>query len=295
MFKLIDFNLIHECNWSCEYCNFRGRKPFLYQFDKKQVQNVLDILRPYKQPDTQIAFGGGEPGLVTEDRLDMMFGEYNNVHLCTNGLFIRNGYLKKYYGRIASVRVHIVPEITFKIYKFYHDEKIICLFVAHHKNVDFIENFILNYPELKFDMCIYGVRTQEYGDYLLTEKDCEKLFKLIDKYPDRFESVTREKVEFYHKQFVEPEKKRSTAELCRKNPLIPIFDLIDNEFSHCCNYLLRNKDRFEITKENVKKLLEGTLKTTEDFVCDHCSVIGDIERFSKELLMFKYDQKLRTK
>lgn len=285
MFKSVNFNLIHSCNWKCDYCNLN--KIDNRQFDVKKAKTTFKILRPYINEKTIIPFGGGEPGLVSKDRLDILFEEYRNVNLCTNGLFIKKGYLKEYYNKITGVRFHTVPKIDKKFENFY-DRKITQVFLVHHRNIDLIMNFLNENIECKFDMSFYGIRSQNFDDFLLTKGDCEKIFKIIDKNPQNFYAYTRKKLEFLYMQFSDKEHKDKICKSCIKYPLEPIFDLIENKFSVCCNFFAKGAYKYDINDENVNKLDNGSLYFDDDIVCKNCSNISDVNSFSENILKYKF-------
>lgn len=140
-----------KCNWRCKYCVARWDNAVI-----NEIQ-ILDELLPITDKLKTLWLSGGEPGLLSVQFWDYLFYITKcSLKICTNGTFIRRGYVDRYYNLIQQLMIHCVEEIDQDIdpyiLQFIRETNIdtIVNIVIHKNNPHLIGSFLSKYPDIKF-------------------------------------------------------------------------------------------------------------------------------------------------
>lgn len=159
MTKEIELALTNKCNWHCDYCvaEIHSQPELPYEEVLRRVQAI--------EPNTEITFGGGEPGLLKREQLEELISILKNkgcvIDLLTNGLFFRRHMpLVNEFGKIHYHCVEYLPdEIEFPHLDLPH-----VFYGLVVTNTNFLDGsihaMINRYPHIKF-LLLPDVRSQK--------------------------------------------------------------------------------------------------------------------------------------
>jgi organic radical activating enzyme len=159
--KEIELPLTNKCNWYCDYCvadiHNQPELPF-----EEVLRRVNEI-----EPGTEVTFGGGEPGLLKREQLELIIKILKDkncvIDLLTNGLFFkRHMELVNVFGKIHYHCVEYLPdEIEFPNLGEQYDHVFYGLVVTNSNFLDgSIHEMITRYPHIKF-LLLPDVRSQK--------------------------------------------------------------------------------------------------------------------------------------
>lgn len=235
----VDFYLTKSCNKSCHYCTAWTKEMRNLTVDLEFLRNTLELFKPYK---TRINLLGGEPGLVKNLRevIDMI-QEYDNFIVEV----LSNSVVRKRYPWVLED-----PSIIY----------------VEHLVLDFYEDRIEKLGRFDFlppnDNNNYNliIMTPNYMKYkhkynLISLNHENTIFK---EYNSRSPDYVAEKQE--------PELKRR---ICAAFPMVPVIDFEERLIRHCSKKVINGSRRFEITKENIDKMMNFELFEYEDY-CKKC-------------------------
>lgn len=235
----VDFYLSKSCNKSCHYCTAWTLEMRNLTVDMDFLKKSLEYLSPYK---TRICLLGGEPGLIKN--LDEVIAE-----------------IKKY--------PNLVPQVLSNslVRKFYP-------WVLDDPDIIYIEHLVLDFYENKIE---------KLGNYDFFEENDKNNYNLIIETPNYFKY--REKYDLSvldHKNtdFKEYNSRSPTFKvikqasdvermICAKFPQVPVFDFEIQKIRHCSRKVINGSRQFEVTKENVDKMMTFKLFEYEDY-CTTC-------------------------
>jgi organic radical activating enzyme len=162
MTKEIELPLTNKCNWHCDYCVADIHNQPELPFD--EVLRRVNAI----EPGTEVTFGGGEPGLLKREQLELLIKILKEkdcvIDLLTNGLFFRRHMpLAHVFGKIHYHCVEYLPdEIEFPNLEM--DHVFYALVVTNTNFLDgSIHTMINNYPHIKF-LLLPDVRSQKKID-----------------------------------------------------------------------------------------------------------------------------------
>jgi len=145
--------LTYKCNWYCEYCsidthNNKKEKKF------DQILKEIDQIEPY----SDVTLSGGETGLVSKNKLDIIFNllekKYCEININTNGLFMEK-YYNIYYDRVTDFYFHVSENLDNAFIRYNDpDKKIRYLIVVVDNNMKNLDSFLNKNNDVKFT--IYG-------------------------------------------------------------------------------------------------------------------------------------------
>lgn len=158
MTKEVELPLTNKCNWNCDYCvadiHNQPELPF-----EEVLRRVYAI-----EPGTEVTFGGGEPGLLKREQLELIIKILKDkgcvIDLLTNGLFFRKHMpLVHEFGKIHYHCVEYLPDdIEFPDLKL--DHVAYALVVTDTNFIDgSIMQMVNKYPHIKF-LLLPDVRSQ---------------------------------------------------------------------------------------------------------------------------------------
>lgn len=238
-YKSIDFYLSKSCNKSCYYCTAWTLQMRNLHVDMDFLRRTLDYLDPYKM---RICLLGGEPGLIKN--LDEVIAEIkkHDNHVIQ---VLSNSLVRKFYPHVLED-----PEIIY------------------------IEHLVLDFHE---------DRIEKLGNYDFFDKNDKNNYNLIIKTPNYFkyrENFDLSKIDHENTEFKEynsrspifdrteqsPEIERR---ICARFPMVPVVDFELQKIRHCSRKAIDGSREFEVTKDNIDKMMRYELFQYEEY-CKSC-------------------------
>lgn len=238
-YKSIDFYLSKSCNKSCYYCTAWTLQMRNLHVDMDFLRRTLDYLDPYKM---RICLLGGEPGLIKN--LDEVIAE-----------------IKKHENHVIQVLSNSL------VRKFYPH-------VLEDPEIIYIEHLVLDFHE---------DRIEKLGNYDFFDKNDKNNYNLIIKTPNYFkfrENFDLSKIDHENTEFKEynsrspvfdrteqsPELERR---ICARFPMVPVVDFELQKIRHCSRKAIDGSREFEVTKDNIDKMMRYELFQYEEY-CKTC-------------------------
>lgn len=239
-YKTVDFYLSKSCNKSCYYCTAWTLEMRNLTVDMSFLKKTVEYLSPYK---TRICLLGGEPGLIKN--LDEVINE-----------------IKKYPNLVIQVLSNSL------IRKFYP-------FILEDPEIIYIEHLVLDFHENKIE---------KLGNYDFLPENDKNNYNLIIKTPNYFkyrENFDLSALDHKNTEFKEYNSRSPTynvveqaseehRRLCAKFPLVPVFDFEIKKIRHCSRKVISGSRQFEVSKENVDKMMNYELFEFEEY-CRVCT------------------------
>jgi hypothetical protein len=235
----VDFYLTKSCNKSCHYCTAWTLEMRNLEVDMDFLKRTLKYLSPYK---TRICLLGGEPGLVKN--LDEVIAE-----------------IKKY--------PNLVPQVLSNslVRKFYP-------WVLEDPEIIYIEHLVLDF---------YEDRIEKLGNYEFFEENDKNNYNLIIETPGYFEYKDKHDLSYLNHNNTEFKEYNSRSPLfdfkeqapeldrriCAKFPLVPVVDFEIQKIRHCSRKVINGSRQFDVTKENIDKMMNFDLFQFEEY-CKTC-------------------------
>lgn len=238
----IDFFLSMSCNKNCHYCTSYTLEMRNLTVDMDFLRKVLGYLKNYK---VRCNLLGGEPGLIKN--LDEVIAEIKK-HPNLVVQVMSNSFVRKRYPQVLED-----PEIIYiehLVLDFYEDR------IEKLGNFDFLpENDKNNYNLI--------IETPGYFKY----KDQHDLSYIMHKNTE-FKEYNSRSPDYHSDHFVEqaPELDRR---ICAKFPLVPVVDFELQKIRHCSRKVIDGSRQFDVTKENVDKMMTFDLFQFENY-CRTC-------------------------
>jgi len=244
-YRTVDFYLSKSCNKSCHYCTAWTLEMRYLDTDMDLVRTILKGLAPYK---TRICLLGGEPGLIKNlDEIIAEIKKYPNLI----PQVLSNSLVRKFYPHILED-----PEVIYiehLILDFYEDK------IEKLGNYDWFEPNDLNNYNLIIETPGYFAYRDKHDISHIDHKNTE--FKEYNsRSPDFFSD---------HELVQAPELERR---ICAKFPQVPVFDFEIQKIRHCSRKAINGSREFDITVENITKMMEHDLFKFEKY----CTVCMDI-------------------
>jgi hypothetical protein len=241
-YRTVDFYLSKSCNKSCHYCTAWTLEMRYLDTNMDLVRTILKGLAPYK---TRICLLGGEPGLIKNlDEIIAEIKKYPNLI----PQVLSNSLVRKFYPHILED-----PEVIYiehLILDFYEDK------IEKLGNYDWFEpNDLNNYNLI--------IETPGYFEY----RDKHDISH-IDHKNTEFKEYNSRSPDFFsdHKLEQAPELERR---ICAKFPQVPVFDFEIQKNRHCSRKAINGSREFDITIENITKMMEHDLFQFEKY-CTTC-------------------------
>ena len=241
-YRTVDFYLSKSCNKSCHYCTAWTLEMRNLHVDMDFLRIIIDGLSPYK---IRICLLGGEPGLIKN--LDEVIAEIKK-HKNLVIQVLSNSLVRKFYPHILED-----PEIIYiehLILDFYEDR------IEKLGNYDWFEpNDLNNYNLI--------IETPGYFNY----RDKHDLSH-IDHKNTEFKEYNSRSPDFFsdHELVQAPELDRR---VCAKFPQVPVFDFEIQKIRHCSRKVINGSRQFDVTKENIEKMMNYQLFEFEEY-CTRC-------------------------
>lgn len=238
----VDFYLTKSCNKSCHYCTAWTLEMRNLEVDMDFLRKTVEALSPYK---TRICLLGGEPGLIKNlDEVIAEIKKHDNLVIQV----LSNSLIRKFYPSVLED-----PEIIYiehLVLDFYEDR------IEKLGSYDFLpENDKNNYNLI--------IETPNYFKY-------REKFNLnqIDHKNTEFKEYNSRSPDFYkdHELVQAPEIERR---ICAKFPLVPVFDFEIQKIRHCSRKVINGSRQFDVTKENIDKMMNFKLFEFENY-CENC-------------------------
>jgi organic radical activating enzyme len=244
-YRTVDFYLSKSCNKSCHYCTAWTLEMRNLHVDMNFLRRTVEYLSPYK---TRICLLGGEPGLIKNlDEVIAEIKKHENLIIQV----LSNSLVRKFYPHVLED-----PEIIYiehLVLDFYEDR------IEKLGNYDFLPennknnyNLIIETPNYfkyreNFDLSIIDHKNTEFKEY-------------NSRSPKFFED---------HKPVQAPELDRR---ICARFPLVPVIDFELQKIRHCSRKVINGSKQFDITKENISKMMNYDLFQFESY----CNICMDI-------------------
>lgn len=238
-YKTIDFYLSKSCNKSCYYCTAWTLQMRNLHVDMDFLRKTLDYLDPYKM---RICLLGGEPGLIKN--LDEVIAE-----------------IKKHENHVIQVLSNSL------VRKFYPQ-------VLEDPEIIYLEHLVLDFHE---------DRIEKLGNYDFFDENDKNNYNLIIKTPNYFKyrenfdlsNIDHNNTEFkeYNSRSPVFDRTEQSPELerriCARFPMVPVVDFEIKKIRHCSRKAINGSREFEITKENIDKMMRYELFQYEEY-CKSC-------------------------
>ena len=236
----IDFYLSKSCNKSCYYCTAWTLEMRNLTVDMDFANKILEYLSPYK---TRINLLGGEPGLIKNlDEVIHRIKSYDNL-VCS---VLSNSFIRKRYPWILED-----PDILY----------------MEHLVLDFYED-----------------RIEKLGNYDFFEENDKNNYNVVIMTPNYFKYrenhdlsiIDHKNTEFKHFNSRAPgwEKEEQEPEIvrrvCAAFPSVPVIDFELRKIRHCSKKVIKGSRQFDITKENIDKMMNFELFEFEEY-CRTCT------------------------
>lgn len=244
-YRTVDFYLSKSCNKSCHYCTAWTLEMRNLHVDMDFLRKTVEYLSPYK---TRICLLGGEPGLIKNlDEVIAEIKKHDNLVIQV----LSNSLIRKFYPHVIED-----PEIVYiehLVLDFYEDR------IEKLGNYEFFEENDKNNYNLIIETPNYFKYRENFDLSILDHKNTE--FKEYNsRSPDFFKD---------HTPIQAPEIDRR---ICARFPLVPVIDFELQKIRHCSRKVINGSRQFEITKENVDKMMNYDLFQFEKY----CSACMDI-------------------
>jgi hypothetical protein len=241
-YRTVDFYLSKSCNKSCHYCTAWTLEMRNLHVDMDFLRRTVEYLSPYK---TRICLLGGEPGLIKNLRevIDEIKKHPNLVIQV-----LSNSLIRKFYPWVLED-----PEIIYiehLVLDFYEDR------IEKLGNYNFLEENDRNNYNLIIETPNYFKYRENFDLSILDHKNTE--FKEYNsRSPKFFED---------HKPVQAPELDRR---VCARFPLVPVVDFELQKIRHCSRKVINGSRQFDVTKENIDKMMNYELFQFESY-CVSC-------------------------
>jgi len=236
----IDFYLSKSCNKSCHYCTAWTLEMRNLVVDMDFLCKTLDYLSPYK---ARINLLGGEPGLIKNlnEVMDEIRKHPNFILSVLSNSFVRKRY----------------PE------------------VLEDPNTYYVEHLVLDFHE---------DRIEKLGNFDFFEENDKNNYNLIIKTPNYFKyrenfdlSVIDHKntiLKTFNARSPNYDVTEQAAEIdrkiCSKFPSVPVIDFELQKIRHCSKKVINGSRTFDVTKENISKMMNFSLFEYESY-CKTCT------------------------
>tara|TARA_Y100001935_G_C17308764_1_gene514213 strand:- start:2964 stop:3824 length:861 start_codon:yes stop_codon:yes gene_type:complete len=241
-YRTVDFYLSKSCNKSCHYCTAWTLQMRNLHVDMDFLQVILSGLSPYK---TRICLLGGEPALIKN--LDEVIAEIKK-HPNLVVQVLSNSLIRKFYPHILED-----PEIIY----------------IEHLILDFYEDKIEKLGNYEWfetnDKNNYNLIIETPGYFAYRDKHD---LSHIDHKNTEFKEYNSRSPDFFtdHELVQAPELDRR---VCAKFPQVPVFDFEIKKIRHCSRKVINGSRQFDVTKENIDKMMNYKLFEFEKY-CVSC-------------------------
>lgn len=236
----IDFYLSKSCNKSCYYCTAWTLEMRNLHVDMEFLCRTLDYLSPYK---ARINLLGGEPGLIKNlDEVIDKIKEYPNFIPSV----LSNSLVRKFYPHILKD-----PDVLYveHLVLDFHEDKIEKL-----GNWPFLpENNLNNYNLI--------IKTPNYFKY-------RENFDLSE--IDHGNTILKPYNARSPEYSVDDQAPEINRRLCAKFPSVPVVDFEMQKIRHCSKKVINGSRTFDVTKENIDKMMNFELFQYEEY-CKICT------------------------
>jgi len=237
----VDFYLSKSCNKSCYYCTAWTLEMRNLEVDLDFLKYTLECFKGHK---TLIQLLGGEPGLIKnlKEVVDMIkeYPEFK-VSILSNSLIRR-----KHPWVLEDPEIYYQEHLVLD----FHEDKIEKL-----GNYDFFtKNNLNNYNII--------IKTPGYFQY-------EKNFEISDKinHDNTFLKPYNSRSPSYD---ITKQESLLTRKICSKFPMVPVIDFEIKKLRHCSKKFIDGSRHFDITPENIHKMMTFELFEFESY-CDTCT------------------------
>jgi hypothetical protein len=206
------------------------------------LRRTVEYLSPYK---TRICLLGGEPGLIKN--LDEVIAEIKK-HPNLVVQIMSNSLIRKFYPHLLED-----PEIIY------------------------IEHLVLDF---------YGDKIEKLGNYDFLPENDKNNYNLIIETPGYFEYRDKHDLSFlmhkntefkeynsrspdYHNDHTVVQAPELDRRICAKFPLVPVVDFELQKIRHCSRKVIDGSRQFDVTKENIDKMMNFDLFQFEKY-CRSC-------------------------
>jgi len=248
----IDLYLSMSCNKSCHYCTAWTLEMRNLTVDMDFLRETLDYFKNYKAKFNLL---GGEPGLIKN--LDEVISEIkkNDKHIPA---VLSNSFVRKRYP-----------------------------FVLEDPTIFYMEHLVLDF---------YGDKIEKLGNYDFFEKNDKNNYNIVIQTPGYFEYRKNYDLRYidhdntilkaynsrsptFNRLEQDPEEKRR---ICAAFPSVPVIDFEIKKIRHCSKKVINGSRRYEISQENVDKMMNYQLFEFEEY-CKVCT--EKIPEINREMLL----------
>jgi hypothetical protein len=222
------------------------------EVDMVFLKETLEYFKHYK---TRINLLGGEPGLITNlKEVVSLIKEYDNIILS----ILSNSLIRRKYP-----------------------------WVLKDKDILYIEHLVLDFREDEIE---------KLGNHDFFDKNENNNYNLIIKTPNYIKYKNKyDLANIYHNNTILKEYNSRSPEyaetkqspeldrrICAAFPSVPVIDFEIKKIRHCSKKVINGSRQFDITKENIGKMMEFKLFEYESY-CETCVEVIPIK--SKEQML----------
>lgn len=238
----VDFYLSKSCNKSCYYCTAWTKEMRNLDVDMEFLSKTLEYLSPYK---TRICLLGGEPALIRnlQEVINEIKKHENFVPQVMSNSLIRNRY----------------P------------------WVLEDPDIFYMEHLVLDFHE---------DRIEKLGKHDFLPENDKNNYNLIIETPNYFkyrENFDLSEIDHANTEFKEFNGRSPTFDrkeqapeidrrICAAFPLVPVIDFELQKIRHCSRKAINGSRTFDLTKENIDKMMNFDLFEFESY-CKTCTEI----------------------
>jgi len=244
-YRTVDFYLSKSCNKSCHYCTAWTLEMRNLHVDMDFLSRTAEYLSPYK---TRVCLLGGEPGLIKNlEEVITELKKHKNIVIQV----LSNSLIRKFYPKVLED-----PDIIYiehLVLDFYEDR------IEKLGNYEFFEENDLNNYNLIIETPNYFKYRENFDLGIIDHKNTE--FKEYNsRSPD------------YHSDHIAIQAPELDRRICARFPLVPVVDFEIQKIRHCSRKVINGSRQFEVTKQNVDKMMNYDLFEFESY----CKICMDI-------------------
>lgn len=273
--------LTRKCNQRCYYCNNFNVNSDFTEIDIDYLDWILNLYTQHI-PNIHVELSGGEPGLISN--IDQVFEllikkeSVKKVSVLSNGMIRKLGYNLKdvFKNKFYGYTEHFCLEIRDKDILFFYPE-----LPFYDLKSDWID-FVLVLSDVTLDSLLANIKHYQniYNLPIQWKSITPKKYYPTDDYIQKIEKFFNIILKYNSNAIVDLArinllKQKNKTNLYKTCSKISIFQFIDLEYKKIgmCSMQVEQSTKYDITNENIKKAITGTLFSHNSF-CEKCYKIN---------------------
>lgn len=259
------------CNSNCYYCDFKKNFFNSVEVDTHYLKYIIDLF----DAPLYLELSGGEPGLISNfEEVIKVTSDSKNVNffqIMSNGTVRSKGYTDIFWKdkKFKLYNEHLFQDISSTRF-IYHPIKFELELIKNEQKYKNI--IVLTYKTLKSLL-----EHKELIDYFKPFSVFKMYLNVVDEVVDinkyrQFYKLLNDDYSKYMIKNLEDFERRNMSLLrtmCSKYPHMPSINLEEKKI-YQCSIFFKKSFKADITKDNVDKLIRGTLFDYNKDFCDNC-------------------------